>query len=262
MHQRANRKKHLLKLMQRVIKTVFRMVLKKQELCPKTQQNPKTAMDTKIMVITNYGYNYGYGYGQAQKGTLDYAIQSGDLKSVKELVEKKNADVNSANQSGYSPLQMASRFGFVEIVKYLIKKGASVNYVSNDNYTPLKEALTYKKTAVAEVLLNNGADAKYIDNAGYSMLYWAAQSGNKKLVEMMIKKGASPDSVASNGYGPMLVSVSMGHYDVAKYLLENGGNPDEADTYSGFSCLMYAVRNNRQNLVDLIAAKTRNINFY
>jgi len=38
-------------------------------------------------------------------------------------------------------------------------------------------------------------------------------------------------------------------------------NPDETDNYSGFTALMYAVRNNKPKLVEFLAPKSKNINF-
>ncbi|HSW59873.1 MAG TPA: ankyrin repeat domain-containing protein, partial [bacterium] len=134
-----------------------------------------------------YGYPYydtygGYG-GAPQKGTLSHAVQTGDMKSVKEIIDGKKAGVNDLDQSGYSPLQIASRMGFIDVMEYLISKGATINFASSDGYTPLKEAITYKKFSAADILIAKGADTNYIDSAGYSMLYYACASGNKKLVE-------------------------------------------------------------------------------
>lgn len=220
----------------------------------------------------NYGYDYyggykdynydNYNYNTAnQKGTVNYAVQTNNLASVKELVEKQSADVNAMDASGYSPLQIASRLGYIDIINYLITKGANVNFVSSDSYNPLKEAITYKKFAAAEILISKGADINFVDSSGYAIIYYAAQSGNKKIVEMVLEKGASPVSTGSTGFGPLLASVSMGFEDIAALLLEKGSNPDEIDNYTGFTALMYAVRNNKPKLVEMLAGKTTNINF-
>lgn len=58
---------------------------------------------------------------------LHYLTVEDRLEAVKALVEKKNAEVNTLNDFGHSPLSEAAGLGYVELVRYLLGAGAKLN---------------------------------------------------------------------------------------------------------------------------------------
>jgi ankyrin repeat protein len=50
---------------------------------------------------------------------------------IKLLFEKK-ADVKIRNKEGWTPLNLASKGGYVEIIKLLLKKGADITVASTN----------------------------------------------------------------------------------------------------------------------------------
>ena len=55
------------------------------------------------------------------------AADRGDLNEVKRLVEKKHADVNAKDNDGVTAGMVAARYGYLEMVRYLVEHGMDVN---------------------------------------------------------------------------------------------------------------------------------------
>ena len=70
---------------------------------------------------------------------LTYAATTGKLDIVN-LFLTNGADVNKANNDGYTPISQASLRGHLEVVKALIKAEAEVNKADDDGRTPISRA--------------------------------------------------------------------------------------------------------------------------
>jgi len=55
------------------------------------------------------------------------AAWDGDLKRVKKILSGGNVDVNEKDKYGNTALIRASKWGHIEVVKYLLENGANVN---------------------------------------------------------------------------------------------------------------------------------------
>eukprot|EP01118_Nematostelium_gracile_P004823 TRINITY_DN15753_c0_g1_i1.p1 TRINITY_DN15753_c0_g1~~TRINITY_DN15753_c0_g1_i1.p1 ORF type:complete len:131 (-),score=55.92 TRINITY_DN15753_c0_g1_i1:134-526(-) len=94
------------------------------------------------------------------KEAYAWAIKTGDLKSVRDFVEREKFDVNMVEEgvSKRTPLHWAADFGKVEVIQYLISKGAKVNAKDNYGITPLLAAVYESHTAAVKALLDAKAD--------------------------------------------------------------------------------------------------------
>jgi hypothetical protein len=70
----------------------------------------------------NYQYPAGSAYANGMTALL-YAIKKGDFETVKILVEQ-GAEVNIADNQGYTPASLSKELGFIEMNLYLIEHGA------------------------------------------------------------------------------------------------------------------------------------------
>ena len=57
----------------------------------------------------------------------------------------------------WTPLHVASKQGFVEIVEYLLINGAGINDLTEDGYSPLHYAAQYGNLNVTKFLVEHGA---------------------------------------------------------------------------------------------------------
>ena len=116
------------------------------------------------------------------------AITNDDLNAVKTAVESDNDILKEVSPFG-TVLQIASREGKTEIVKFLIDCKCDVNLGGG----------LFKKSPIAE----------------------AAFKGHLDIVELLVKNGAILD-VSSFENNPLFAAIYNRHVEVAKFLIDNG----------------------------------------
>ncbi|TXJ57083.1 ankyrin repeat domain-containing protein [Brachyspira aalborgi] len=94
---------------------IFLILKSKDLLTPKEERFLKAAED---------------GYFKKIKSIIDKEV------NIKNLIETKDKENNTA-------LILASKFGYIEVVKILIENGANINAKNNDNSTALIEASSF-----------------------------------------------------------------------------------------------------------------------
>ena len=78
-------------------------------------------------------------------------VSRNDLEGVSRLIEA-GADINKAENDGWTPLMMAAEFGHGDIVKYLLDSGADVLMQTYTGRTALACAEAGKFTFVINIL--------------------------------------------------------------------------------------------------------------
>lgn len=71
------------------------------------------------------------------QGVLIMSIYSGSLAMVEEVVKARKGSIKEVSATGGTPLHYAVRYGFLEIVKWLISKGADPNAKDKNMETPI-----------------------------------------------------------------------------------------------------------------------------
>lgn len=93
--------------------------------------------------------------------TLVNAAGEGELGILQELVEA-GADVNAADESGYTPLMEAAREGELQTVRYLLDKGAAVDPASGATKpSALFLAAGESAPMVMQLLIERGANLEF-----------------------------------------------------------------------------------------------------
>uniref|UniRef100_A0A8U8CD64 Ankyrin-1 n=1 Tax=Geospiza parvula TaxID=87175 RepID=A0A8U8CD64_GEOPR len=88
-------------------------------------------------------------------------------------------------QMGYTPLHVASHYGNIKLVKFLLQHQADVNAKTKLGYTPLHQA---------------------------------AQQGHTDVVTLLLKHGASPNEISTNGTTPLAIAKRLGYISVTDVL--------------------------------------------
>jgi len=96
------------------------------------------------------------------------AIDDNNLIELEKLLRLKNINVNVTNDSGETPLHIASKKGDLEIVKFLVEKGADVNAKDHDDEeaTALHIASFYGMADIVKFLVSKGADVNATNSSG------------------------------------------------------------------------------------------------
>ena len=91
--------------------------------------------------------------------------QVGNLKRVRELIEQ-GADIEKANNIGWTPIIFASARGHLEVVRYLLEQGANRDKATNSGWTSLHLASEQGHLEIAKLLMVYGADLNARTNGG------------------------------------------------------------------------------------------------
>ena len=110
------------------------------------------------------------------------------------------ADVDQANDAGWTPLMMAARFSTrTDVIDALVSAGADVNARNRDGLTALMLAAANEApaaVAIAKKLLDAGADPEAADRSGRTAALVAVRSGHSAAMVRFLDRELTPRSVA------------------------------------------------------------------
>ncbi|HEV8595421.1 MAG TPA: ankyrin repeat domain-containing protein [Thermoplasmata archaeon] len=157
--------------------------------------------------------------------TVHEAALAGDLKRVKELVEKDPKLANDASSpDGFPPLGLAAFMGRADVVAFLLANGADLNFAAPGlGFTALTGAVNSSHPEVVKILVKAGADPNYLYEEGAaSVMATAAANGNVEIVRTLLDAGADPNVPTKDGKTPLAWAVEKGHHEVAEMLRRHG----------------------------------------
>ncbi len=156
------------------------------------------------------------------------------------LIEHK-AKVNARAKNGGTPLHRAAFCGYSPIVALLLNSGA-IMQANDSGVTPLHNAASSGKGDIVEALIREGADVKAISDSCSSVLSFAAAGGSCKVIEALIGAGADVNTVEKNGLTPLWHAVVKGHSKAAELLIAQGADCTIIDA-NGVTMLHWAAAN-------------------
>ncbi|MCE5293216.1 MAG: ankyrin repeat domain-containing protein [Chlamydiales bacterium] len=180
------------------------------------------------------------------------AAMQGQTDVVRLLLEH-NADPNKALeiQEKTTPLFEAADNGYIEIAKLLIEKNADVNKQSTSGITPLFMATQGGHVEIVKMLLAKGADVNLADIDELTPLLIAAQNGYVEIVTMLLEKNADVNKASTSGITALFLAAQEGHTEIVKLLLEKNADPNKADD-DGETALQVAQENGHTEVVKLL----------
>jgi ankyrin repeat protein len=118
---------------------------------------------------------------------------SGELESVRQLVEESGVNVDEPGASNRTALHRAAALGHLGVIAYLISKKATVDALDRYNRTPLLWATLSSQSGAVALLLSAGAAADKQASSGMSPLMAAADSGSLPLVQLLLDHAMKHD---------------------------------------------------------------------
>ena len=202
--------------------------------CPETDvshqnDNFETAYDiaANMSLFDNRGYwtstaGHTCCSRQRKKG-LQIAARDNDLEATTAFLRCHGMDLNEGYESGLTPLYIASREGFSEIVQQLLKVAQiDINRICNGE-NALITAAERGFTGVVRLLLKFPTIDTNIDKRGSegSALFLASTNGHSMIVEMLLLQ---PQIKINGAYGPqgrtsLIAASTKGFLNVVKLLL-------------------------------------------
>ena len=96
-------------------------------------------------------------------------------------------DINWKGESGQTALVIASRKGFVRIVRLLLEAGADPDIQDACKFTALMHAADLGHVSIVRLLLNHGANREVKEWMGRTALVLASHRGHEDIVNLMTK---------------------------------------------------------------------------
>ncbi|KAK3773373.1 hypothetical protein RRG08_023251 [Elysia crispata] len=182
---------------------------------------------------------------------LHIAAKQGYLEILQCLLEN-GADLDDKNEEEETPLHLAAKHGRTNIVRELIKTDTTiVNDEDEDSNTALHLAAQCGHHKVVKLLLDLGADVSARNYNAWTPLDLAASKGWTKTCSVLLEEDAPVDPIDKNKTTPLHLASSFGHSKVVKLLLEWDADVTLRDD-GGRNCLGRAIENHHVNVAEVI----------
>ncbi|CAJ1068956.1 protein fem-1 homolog C [Xyrichtys novacula] len=165
------------------------------------------------------------------------AARDGKLRLLQKLLENKDGHevtkLMGEKTNGATPLLMASRYGHLDLVEYLleccsapVEVGGSVNFDGEtiEGAPPLWAASAAGHLKVVQSLLGHGASVNSTTLTNSTPLRAACFDGHLDIVKYLVEHKADLEVANRHGHTCLMISCYKGHKDIAQYLLEKGAD--------------------------------------
>jgi uncharacterized protein len=206
------------------------------------------------------------------------AIRSGDLNTVRQLLDADASLASSKNDSGISAVMMSVYSGKKEIRDLLLSQApilalsdaaavgnldrvkrivahdpASASSFSPDGFPVVALAAVFGHLNVAQYLAQHGADINVpaTNGSGYNALTGAVASGHTDIVRWLLENSANANYKYGQGYTPLLTAAANGHLEIVKLLITHGADTS-AVTAEGKTAIALATERKHPEVVDFL----------
>ncbi|KAJ0121859.1 hypothetical protein J7T55_002368 [Diaporthe amygdali] len=180
------------------------------------------------------------------------AVVRGEVKAIKEELEKGRSVDARDLENGRTLLSWAAGNGYDDAVQFLLDRGANTNAPDLRGRTALLWAAANGHGSIVQQLLAAGANFERRDISGQTPLIFAAQTGSDSVVRHVLEAGASTD-VQEWRYGRTALSwaAENGSEKTVKKLLNAKAEVDLADKLNR-TPMSWAAMNGHAGVVKLL----------
>ena len=209
--------------------------------------------------ITHFGKEIGK--------ELWWAVKKNNVIKVRRIISTTGINVNFKLHRE-TPLWLASRMGYTDVVKHLLQAGADANEVpTKRGWSLLYELVPFANCKVLSLLLLGGAEVnKQTMDRGKTPLHVAASVGrNPEAVEVLLDMGADPNVADHCGWTPLHLAILFCPSTIVEMLLNKGAETHHlAQTlgkfYPGGTALHMATKRGLKDKVRLLIDAGAEIN--
>jgi len=162
---------------------------------------------------------------QDERQPLHWACSGGHDIIVEYLLNVCNAPIDEPDDSGWTPLIIASSAGRDNIVRLLLQQNADPNNRTSIGQTALHYAASRNRYKIAELLVAAEAALNVQDNSTQATpLHRAASKGNLKIVKLLLEHHCDVSVKDSEGNTPLHLACEEERTEVAELLIGHGAS--------------------------------------
>lgn len=151
---------------------------------------------------------------------LFYFSKCGNLKGVKYCLHQDSTVVND-----HRGLESASKYGHLEIVKYLFSKTGHHPFVKHSFLL----AVLYKHLEIVKYFVSQGVD---IQLYAETIISYASTNGDLPMIKYFISQGLKMDEA-------LIEAIKCGHFQLVQYLVQQGVDIHQHDELALCLATMY-----------------------
>lgn len=145
------------------------------------------------------------------------AAALGDVERLRQRLDQ-GLEPSQTTPDGAAALQLASFYGHIEAVAFLLEVGAEVGQVSDNlqRTTALHQGVAQRHAetalAICRLLLDAGAPVNAQQAGGFTPLHQAASRGRHELVQLLLQRGADSQLDSDSGMTAGDLARRRGHH--------------------------------------------------
>ena len=216
----------------------------------------------KAILMINSGINLNDSNSQGQTPLMIAAKK--EYNDIMELLVKNGANVNLTDDSGKTAIYYAVANNKLRSMEFLLKNGVDLHKSYENKKSLLMLAIENHYDKIVSELLKQKIDIKSKDENLNSAIFYAAKVKNKELVSTLLKLGESVNTTNMLGESLLINSIKNDNYDLSNYFIDNGVNLFKVDKENK-TALSYILEkeklsNEHYVLIDKIIDKIESIN--
>jgi ankyrin repeat protein len=189
---------------------------------------------------------------------MQVAVRYGHLDIVRYFIEQLGVKVDTYHDLGANPLHAAAAHGYLDIVQYFIEKYKTICIDSQGRklgFTALHAAIFYTNALeLVEYLLKQGASTEIQDFNGNTPLHIAMQKGNLNIISALLQAKANIGAKNKDGDTPLHIAMQKGYIDAVLALLQAGADLHVLNN-AGQSPIEVAFAHRNSNLIEQVFQK-------
>jgi ankyrin repeat protein len=189
---------------------------------------------------------------------LHSASHGGSVAVLMELLHIE--DVNVQADGFQTLLHIASKFGHLDVIEFLIQYGAAIDTKTPERETALHLGCgKYGCIEVARFLVDHGADPNSRDNMGNTPFHVASINGHLDIIRLLLDLIPDVDVRGRDQTTPLMLASWNGMLEASRFLIENGADVNSAAD-EGWTASHYASASGHFDILLLLLDHGADIN--
>lgn len=114
------------------------------------------------------------------------AVEENNYIKCKSICQEYSSYINTLIYRGQTPLMLAAKYGFLDLILLLLDYGADVNKANGFGLTPLMISALHNHINIMNELIIHGADVNRTNLYGITALMMACSSGHFHCVNLLL----------------------------------------------------------------------------